>query len=59
MEIRSKVFTVKEYVTGYLGVDSYYITHNLDSMTVTVNKRNRYFINREDLLNTKKIEREK
>ena len=35
----NKVFTVKEYVPGYLGVDSYYITYNLNDMTITVDGR--------------------
>lgn len=35
----NKVFTVKEYVTGYLGVDSYYITYNLNNMTIAVDGR--------------------
>lgn len=33
----SKIFTVKEYVPGYLGLESYYITYNLNDMTITVN----------------------
>ena len=32
----SKVFTVKEYVPDYLGLASYYITYNLNDMTITV-----------------------
>ena len=35
----NKVFTVKEYVPGYLGLDSYYITYNLNDMTITVDGR--------------------
>ena len=32
----SKVFTVKEYIPDYLGLASYYITYNLNDMTITV-----------------------
>ena len=41
-----KIFTVKEFVPGYQGLDSYYITYNLENMTYTVNEKvmpmNRY-----------------
>lgn len=29
-------FTVKEYVPGYQGLDSYYITYDVDNKTITV-----------------------
>ena len=35
----NKVFTVKEYVPSYLGLDSYYITYNLNNMTIAVDGR--------------------
>jgi hypothetical protein len=35
----AKIFTVKEYVPSYQGLDSYYITYNLENMTITVDGR--------------------
>ena len=35
-KIMKKVFTVKEYVPDYLGLKGYYITYNLNDMTITV-----------------------
>ena len=34
-----KIFTVKEYVPGYQGLESYYITYNLKNKTITVNSK--------------------
>jgi hypothetical protein len=31
-----KVFTVKEFVPGYQGLESFYITYNLENKTITV-----------------------
>ena len=36
-----KVFTVKEYVPDYLGLKSYYITYNLNDMTITVDGKSK------------------
>lgn len=36
-----KVFTVKEYVPDYLCMKSYYITYNLDDMTITVDGKSK------------------
>ena len=36
-----KVFTVKEYVPAYLGLKSYYITYNLNNMTITVDGKSK------------------
>lgn len=31
-----KVFTVQEYIPDYQGLKSYYITYNLNNMTITI-----------------------
>ena len=36
-----KVFTVKEYVSDYLGLKSYYITYNLNDMTITIDGKSK------------------
>lgn len=36
-----KVFTVKEYVPDYLGLKSYYITYNLNDMTITIDGKSK------------------
>lgn len=33
------ILTIKEFVPGYQGLESYYITYNLSEMTVTIENR--------------------
>lgn len=33
----NKIFTVKEYAPSYQGLESFYVTYNLENKTITVN----------------------